>query len=117
MTGVRVALRMSLGGAVCGCFLGIFAGGLVGGLWGGFLGDVSVGLDGALVGGGVGFLAGAVYGAYLAVREGRTRTDRTAAPTEQPVTGNDEGRWPRPTEVQGRPDPPLSKIATSRGES
>jgi hypothetical protein len=99
MNRMRLALRMSLGGAVCGSFLGIFTGGLLGGLGGLLLGNMSLGLDGALLTGSAGCLSGAVWGASLAAREGETQISPEPAAADPPGRRKD---------YDGRPRPPAS---------
>jgi hypothetical protein len=85
MSRLGVALRMSLGGAVCGGFLGIFAGGLFGAVVGLFLGNVSIGLDAALLVGCLGGLTGVLVGVFLAVGDtGPLRTETAPHPAERP---------------------------------
>jgi len=71
MKQTHLALRMSLGGALCGGYLGIIAGALVGAAYGWFVDNLSLGLDGAMVGGAIAAAAGAVYGLIAGVDEGR----------------------------------------------
>lgn len=71
MKRTHLALRMSLGGALCGGYLGIISGALVGAAYGWFVNNLSLGLDGAMVGGAIAAAGGAVYGLIAGVDEGR----------------------------------------------
>lgn len=74
MKRLGIALRMSLGGAICGGYLGIIAGAIGGALYGLAVGDLSHGLMGAMIGGSVAALAGAVLGMIVGVDEARKKT-------------------------------------------
>ena len=73
MKRTNLALRMSLGGAVCGGYLGILAGAFAGVIYGWFVGNLSLGLDGAMVGGAIFAAGGAIYGMVAGVDEGRKK--------------------------------------------
>lgn len=95
MSGFRLALRVSLGGAVCGIFLGIFAGGLLGGVYGVLTGYVSLGLDGALLGGALCGLGGGLYGVFVALTEGKKGTHHPPAAGKPAADAEQDSGWSR----------------------
>lgn len=81
MKRVGLALRMTLGGAVCGGYLGILLGAVSGALYGWYASDLSYGLMGAMVGGATVAVGGAVYGMVAGLDEGRKEAqDMKATP-------------------------------------
>jgi hypothetical protein len=114
MSGLRMILQVSLGGAVFGSFLGIFGGGLLGGLYGLLIGDLSLGIDGALLGGGVGCLGGALYGVFLVIRERRMGNDLSSPTSNASPQRESEGREGRSRMVHGLSEGPAKTRHLSR---